>query len=227
MKRPADSASHLLEAVVGRGNVAVALIRHGRTAWNHERRFLGVTDLGLDELGWSQARALGEATRGSFSAVYCSPLSRASQTASCLSQSLTEIADLRELAQGELEGLLVSEAIGLFPAFFQRWGEDPTDEAPPGGESLRSCRDRSLCALTEIVRGHRPGDVLAVVSHQLVIASATCTIAGQDLARWSEFGVKNCEGVVLEWDGENWQIAGAFGIGTDLMIPPGSGTVDV
>jgi len=190
--------------------LAVTLIRHGRTAWNHDRRFLGTTDIGLDDVGWTQARELGAASSDSFMAVYSSPLARAAQTASCLADNVTEIADLRELAQGELEGLFLPEAISRYPDFFRRWKRDPTHQSPPGGETLGACRDRGLRALSTIVAKHVHGDVVAVVSHQLVIASVTCTIARRPLSHWSEFGVQNCAGVVLEWDGVNWQIAGPF-----------------
>jgi len=208
-------------------NLKVVLIRHGRTAWNRERRFLGTTDIGLDAQGWSQARRIGLATHGRFDAVYASPLSRASETASCLSDEVTKIAELMELAQGELEGLHAAEAMSRYPAFFQAWKADPTSVAPPGGETLGSCRDRGLGALSRITREHLDGGVVAVVTHQLLIASTTCTIDGSPLVRWSEYCVENCSGVTLEWDGVNWKILRGDLFEKLLSVGPGSGATDV
>jgi broad specificity phosphatase PhoE len=187
-------------------NLRIRLLRHGQTAWNQQRRFLGSTDIGLDDDGWSQARDLGRAISGSFDAVYSSPLSRARETASCLADHVTEIAEMREMSQGELEGLLSSEAIERFPAFFLHWKKDPTEVAPPGGETLGACRDRGMRGLSQVASAHDLGAVVAVVTHQLVIASITCTVDGAPLSQWSKYCVGNCAGVTLEWDGVNWTI---------------------
>ena len=39
----------------------LVLVRHGRTAWNRERRLAGRTDVELDDVGRDQARAVGAA----------------------------------------------------------------------------------------------------------------------------------------------------------------------
>ena len=42
----------------------IVLIRHGETAWNAERRLQGHIDIGLNEEGLRQARALARALAG-------------------------------------------------------------------------------------------------------------------------------------------------------------------
>jgi broad specificity phosphatase PhoE len=187
-------------------SLRIRLIRHGQTAWNQQRRFLGSTDIGLDEQGWSQARELGRALSGSFDAVYSSPLSRARETASCLSDEITELAEMREMSQGELEGLLAPNAIERFPRFFEQWKRDPTSVSAPGGETLGGCRDRGMRGLAQVASAHALGASVAVVTHQLVIASITCTVDESPLSEWSKYCVGNCAGVTLEWDGVNWKI---------------------
>ena len=60
----------------------IVLVRHGETDWNRERRFQGHADMPLNDTGRRQARELADALRDEgLSAVYTSPLRRASETA--------------------------------------------------------------------------------------------------------------------------------------------------
>lgn len=203
------SASHApppWSAPAARGGVVVVLVRHGRTAWNRERRFLGLTDLPLDDHGAREARALGRALGRPFARVYSSPLARAWQTARELHPEPVPVEDLRELAHGDLEGLRAAEAMGRYPAFFARWADDPGHTSVPGGESLGACRDRAFAALTRLAGAHAPGEVVAAVSHQLVIAGLTCTLAGEDLREWTSHGVGNARASVVSWREGRWEL---------------------
>ncbi|MEQ1503236.1 MAG: histidine phosphatase family protein [Myxococcota bacterium] len=186
----------------------VVLVRHGRTAWNLERRFLGATDLPLDEVGRAEAVALGRAAGGRFDAVYASPLVRALDTARALAPPEPAVVDgLRELGHGALEGLEGTEAIALHPAFFRAFVDDPTHvRLPGGGETFAEVRDRALSALAGILASHRPGERVAVVTHQVVIATVTSAILGVPLAGWRSQTIPNGAAVALGWDGR-WSIA--------------------
>ena len=171
--------------------LVVALVRHGRTAWNAQGRFLGRTDLPLDELGVAQAQALAERWAGSFDAVYSSPLARAHQTASALAERIRPEPRWMELHQGALEGMVAEEAMRAFPEFFAEWTIDPASARVPGGELLSECRDRSVRALEERMSQHSAGERVAVVSHQLVIAGLQCWILGEPLSRWRAHRIGN------------------------------------
>lgn len=194
------------------GSVRVFLIRHGRTAYNHQKRFLGCTDEPLDEEGHAQARSLAARFASPLTAVYASPLSRASETAEYLGQRVSLVKDLRELHQGHLEGMKAPEAIARYPGFFARWAVDPTNAHVPGGESLGELQARAVGALTEIVGAHRAGDQVAVVTHQMVIASLSCAVQGQPLARWREFTVPNTAVCGLDWRGQEWVFHGKIDV---------------
>ena len=61
---------------------ALYLVRHGQSVSNAVRRFQGMQDVPLSELGRRQAEALAGALRGRrIAAVYSSPLQRARHTA--------------------------------------------------------------------------------------------------------------------------------------------------
>lgn len=170
----------------------ILLVRHGRTAWNAERRFLGVRDLPLDEVGIQEVEALrAHPELHPLVCVYTSPLQRARQTAAVLAPEPIAWPELHEMDQGGLEGLLLPEAVERHTAFFEAWVEDPTGVVAPGGESLDACRDRALRAIEAIAARHRPGERVAVVTHQMVIASVCATLSGAGLKAWRTFGVPN------------------------------------
>lgn len=91
----------------------VFLVRHGETAWNAIDRLLSFTDMELSDRGRSQARRLGgelAAEQMAFDRVLCSPLRRATETASLLLASLPGSPDVElderlvEVDFGPLEG---------------------------------------------------------------------------------------------------------------------------
>ena len=89
-------------------------VRHGQTDWNSKGRLQGRTDRPLDATGIAQAQAVSDClTDEPVCAIVSSPLQRASQTASIISQSLSVSVsiepDLTERDFGALEGRLVSE----------------------------------------------------------------------------------------------------------------------
>jgi probable phosphoglycerate mutase len=189
--------------------VALVLIRHGRTTYNAERRFLGRTDVPLDEVGRDEAARLAAAVRGSFEAIYSSPLLRARQTAEPLAPpDATLEADLCELDLGELEGLSGPEAMERHAPFLAAFREgDPTDLRVPGGETFGELLRRSQRAVERIARRHEPGERVAVVTHQMVIASLTCTLRGDPLASWRRHGVANVGVSMLTWDERGLRVA--------------------
>lgn len=192
----------------------VLLVRHGRTAWNATRRFLGRTDVPLDAVGVDQAVALRdqEAFRG-VDAVYASPLERALATARALTPAPRVDPDLVEMDQGLLEGLEGPEAIRRHPAFFQAWTEDPASVTIPGGESLATVQARGLAALRRIAGLHPPGARVVAVSHQMVVASVTAHLAGAPLGDWRRFAVGNTGWWRLRWHADHVEVLeGAPGI---------------
>lgn len=168
----------------------LVVVRHGRTDWNATGRFLGRTDRPLDDEGHRQAQGLVP-WRGVFDAVYASPLARAWQTAEVLAgEGVRREPALAELDHGELEGLRAEEAFARYPAFFEAWREAPESVTVPGGGALAAARDEALAALQSMVHRH-PGQRVAVVSHQLVLASVLATLEGAPLARWADYKLPN------------------------------------
>lgn len=126
--------------------IRLLLVRHGLTRWNEETRYLGYTDIPLNEIGKQQAFALAqEMHEEHFDQIYTSDLQRAFETAASVkaNRELPLIPDsrLRELNFGAFEGLTFSEAKTKYPDMLTAWLEN-YDQPPNGGESFSSFSER-------------------------------------------------------------------------------------
>ncbi|GAA1838259.1 hypothetical protein GCM10009836_16480 [Pseudonocardia ailaonensis] len=144
------------------------LLRHGQTPLSVEKRYSGLGDPALTELG--EAQAAGAARRLAdtpIDAILCSPLRRARQTAQAVSDVTgipVQVRDgLIETDFGEWEGLTFLEARERDPEVFANW-LGATDVAPPGGESFDAAGLRVGGERAKIVADF-PGSTVLVVSH--------------------------------------------------------------
>ncbi len=102
----------------------LVLVRHGQSTWNLENRFTGWTDVGLTDLGRSEAREAGRLLREGgyvFDVAYTSVLRRAIQTLWTVLQEMnlewipvTNAWQLNERHYGSLQGLNKSEMAEKF-----------------------------------------------------------------------------------------------------------------
>ena len=145
----------------------LALIRHGPTAWNRDRRLQGRADIPLDDAGRAQVRAgAPPAGLAAFDWV-SSPLVRARETAALLAGRAVPVSSaLAEMDWGDWEGRRLADL---------RRGPDPQmaanearglDFLPPGGESPRMVQARIAPWLEGMAARGRP---LAAVTHRGVI----------------------------------------------------------
>jgi probable phosphoglycerate mutase len=148
-----------------------ALVRHGETDWNRERRIQGSTDIPLNELGREQARATGAllASRR-WSALIASPLSRAAETARLIGEQVG-------LGDPELEPRLVERDYGAAEGLT---GPEIDLQFPEGAdvprrEAREAVAARALAALHDLAARH-PGEAIIVVAHGGVIRSVLETV---------------------------------------------------
>ncbi len=153
---------------------AVYLARHGRTAYNHARRFQGRLPVPLDETGRAQAAELGEtAAAHPFAVLWCSPLLRARQTADAVAEriGLEPIEDERlvETDAGDWTDRPFAEVQAEDPDGFAAFVAGDPDFRFPGGESFAEQAARVAAALSDIERAELPA---LVVCHGQVIRLA-------------------------------------------------------
>jgi len=150
------------------------LIRHGQTDWNIEQRWQGQSDIPLNAAGRQQAERLAaELVKLKFSAIYSSDLSRAYETALALSRinrlPIQRDPRLREIHQGEWQGLREIDIQARYGNSFQERKQNPLNVAPPGGETIMQVRDRVISAVNDICSVH-PKERVALVSHGFALA---------------------------------------------------------
>lgn len=141
-----------------------ALVRHGQTNWNAERRLQGATDIPLNDVGREQAREAATVLSAyQWDTIVSSPLSRAAETADLIAEGLgltvaRRVPELTERSFGPAEGLQAGpelEALRI-PGGFR------------GGESDDDAAERGTAALEELAREFAGKRVL-VVSHGTLI----------------------------------------------------------
>jgi broad specificity phosphatase PhoE len=150
------------------------LVRHGQTDWNLEGRWQGQADVALNDQGREQAQQSAEKLRPvPLVAIYSSDLIRAAETARAIAvvnpAPLVLEPRLREIHQGEWQGLLVEEIKARYAEAFQQRRANPLTMASPGGETTQQVRQRALAALSDLLVKHPQGNV-AVVSHGYILA---------------------------------------------------------
>lgn len=158
----------------------VVLVRHGETVWHAENRYAGVSDIGLTDRGYEQARALADwAVSADLTAVWASPLGRSRETAEHSAQRsgvpVQVDPRLRELDFGIAEGLTRAEMARRFPADLAAFQEDPVDHHFPEGEHPLRATERYLAFLSDLEATHREGRIL-VVGHSTAIRLTLCRL---------------------------------------------------
>jgi uncharacterized phosphatase len=153
-----------------------ALVRHGQTDWNAQRRLQGCTDIPLNDVGRGQAReAVAVLSAYEWDAMVSSPLSRAAETADLIAAGLgLSVArrepELAERSFGLAEGLqpgLELDALRI-PGGFR------------GAESKDATARRGVAALEALAAEFRGCRVLAV-SHGTLIRVSLSQAVGRTL----------------------------------------------
>lgn len=121
------------------------VIRHGKTAWNQEKRLQGRRDIPLSAEGLEQLAGKRPPQALAPSRWYVSPLLRAQQTAEALGIDDFETAPaLIEMNWGDWEGERLPELRQRLGPAMQEQENRGLDLQPPSGESPRQVRTRIL-----------------------------------------------------------------------------------
>jgi len=162
----------------------VLLVRHGLTPTTGVKLPGRAPGLHLSEEGRRQAEAAAERIGkvAKIAAVYCSPITRARETAQPIGRAVKRALrierDLADLDIGEWTGMSLKQA-----ARRPEWEtvqRNPSSFRFPGGESFPEMQTRMTSALGRIVARH-PGQIVVAVSHADPIKAAVAQALGTPL----------------------------------------------
>lgn len=165
--------------------------RHVQTFWNVENKICGATDIGLTELGHSQAKELGEKILQQgihIDEILYSPLSRAADTAKHISQ-ITGI-PMRE------EKRLTEQNFGKYESTARNGEEFKVAKTNficsfDGGETMLHLAQRIYNLLDEIKQ--QPDKVYLLVAHNGISRVVNSYFYDMTNEEFAAFGIKNCE----------------------------------
>jgi len=192
----------------------IVVLRHGRTAWNAERRIQGQLDVELDAVGVEQAQAVAPVIAAlEPTLVWSSDLARARLTAETVAKEagLEPSYDhrLREFRLGAYQGLTHAELRERDAAGFERFQRGEWDGIP-GAESPTEVAARFAAAIGDLAAALSPGETGVAVSHGAATRSGVVAFLGWPLELAHDLrALGNCARVVLEErsTGE-WALAG-------------------
>lgn len=144
------------------------LIRHGHINTGSEKRYIGSTNLPLDELGKEQVKALSRFLLSEhLDAIYSSPLVRCIQTTDAICRyhglSYTLLDDLREIHMGDWENKTIASIKETYPKAYEERGINIEYFTPPHGENFAMLSKRVIKAFNHIEQTNAKH--IAIVAH--------------------------------------------------------------
>ena len=183
------------------------LIRHGMTAGNQKKRYIGTTDEPLCHEGRALLTRILESHRYPCpDFLYCSPMLRCRETAEILFPGKEQhlISDFRECDFGAFENQNYMELAGN--EAYQKWIDSNGQLPFPGGESREEFQERSIQAFyqleKELEQAQAEDKITAIVAHCGTIISLLEAV-GVPAGSYYDFQAGNGEGYRLE--GKNGQ----------------------
>ena len=174
----------------------LALMRHGTTQGNLERRFIGVTDIPILPEGETLARRVAP-TLPAVDHIYHSPLIRCLQTAALLwpdQKGYTPVPDLRETDFGPLEGKNHEELQN--DPLYRSWLEHPDMANLPVGESTPEVLRRVERGIRFVIGDaeRRGFSRVGVVAHGGTLMGLMAAFGRPERPDYYDWMCRNCSG---------------------------------
>ena len=192
----------------------IYFVRHGQTVWNVEKRFQGLSDSPLTELGITQAKLLGEKLKDiKFDKFYSTSLKRAYDTANYIKgnrkQKVEIFDDFVEISMGDMEGIKQEDFKKLYPEqvknfFFNQLEYNPSSF---GGESFLEVRERVIRGLNKFIELNKNYERVLVVSHGATLKTLLHYISGKDISTLSDEVIpKNTSYTIVKYENGKFEI---------------------
>ena len=170
----------------------ITLIRHGITAGNLEKRYIGITD---EDLTIDGERDIASRHYPEADIIFSSPLLRCLRTAEIIypMREVIVINDLKETNFGRFEGCNYLELAE--DSDYQAWIDSGGEDAFPGGESRAEAMTRAMNGFNKILALSKDCSHITAVVHGGTIMAILSHIFGQD---YYSYHVENGEGYTFD-----------------------------
>lgn len=153
----------------------LAVVRHGPTGWNAEKRLQGRSDQPLSPEGETQVRGWRLPAELAGFTWITSPLARARRTAELLGIAAEVDPTVTEMDFGAWEGRRLADLRAADPVGLSVNENRGLDFRPPDGESPRAVQDRLTPTLAALARDGRD---VGIVTHKGVIRALLSLATG-------------------------------------------------
>lgn len=173
----------------------IYVLRHGQTNYNIQGRYQGQIDVPLNETGIAQAKEIGKNLFNvQFNLVFCSPLTRAIQTAKYVTSNKMIIDErIIERSFGSLEG---KKSIKDYEEHEKEYNI----------ESIQKLRQRVYCFMNEIMKKYHYLDNILIVTHACVAIMIESYINGTNYhIEAKRFHLENGKYKIYVVEGTNYE----------------------
>ena len=176
----------------------IIFIRHGKTAGNIEKRYIGRTDEPLCSKG---RKELLSRRYPDCETVITSNMKRSVQTAEIIypNKKIISFTQLNECDFGDFEGKNYYDLSE--DTDYQKWIDSGGNMTFPGGENPDDFKKRCISAFEGIVAEYAKSDVISFVVHGGTIMSVLEKYAVPP-KKYYDYQVQNGSGFITEFDGE-------------------------
>ena len=180
----------------------IIFIRHGKTAGNQEKRYIGRTDESLCHEGISE---LAVRNYPNCDAVICSPMKRCIETAKIIYPNIEPIlcSSLKECDFGDFEGKTHIDLSGKEhnPAWIDTGGTMQF----PNGETTQNFRNRCCEGFVQSVKLVNRSEIVAYVVHGGTIMAVLDRFSAPHMD-YFDWQCENGSGFICQWNGTNLKI---------------------
>lgn len=177
------------------------IVRHAQSLANQEEKFVGHTDVELSDLGFEQARLLGEylvKNKYHIDVIYSSDLLRPYHTvepyAKAVGKEIIRDNELREIYAGKWEGHKFVDLYTLFPDTYSVWKKDIGRCVCDGGESVEQLYERINSEIDRIAEKH-DGETVLIATHATPIRCIMARVNGGGVLGMQD--IKWCENTAI------------------------------
>ncbi len=183
------------------------LFRHGLTEANKEGRFVGHTRAPLSREGIDYAREIACQLTGSpVSAVYSSPVYRATETARIVADRLklpvSEIQALEDINIPQWDGRRKDELLEDPSTGYAIWKRAPSAFLAPGAETLEQLQKRAVKAVEQLLL-NRPGQTMVAVTHTVLLKCILLHYLGRPLSDYRSIQIPHVSPLALVCHDDN------------------------